>query len=572
MVIPPTFWLAGTEMSGTVPSPLRSLLQNVVVAGALPVLDALGLLHLHREAAFFSGLGAFHALRSANGGAAHKRVLFMCLKGSWKPSLAWEFSVATALRLRGAECTFLLCDEAFPKCDVKVHYNGTFTRCWSCHTQSRLFARHAGLPTLWLSRFLAAEERDQLARVAFDTPYEQLDALSVNGIAIDYTVRPSLVRFFRRGTLDGSERSKRVHREFVHAAMLAATALPRVLDQVQPDVVVTVNGKFFAENILLQLCRARRIDVYTYEWGKVRNTVTLAHNRVSVDWENANAWEAVRGRALLPHEREEIEAYVRDRRAGRRVALQYHPNPVEDDAAVAEAVRLQTGKRFFVLFANIVWDSAVQYKDAGFKNMFEWLRLTISFFARHPEANLVVRLHPAETKIAADVTQEKSMDYLRTVFEVLPDNVTLIAPESDVSSYKLIELADAVLVYTSTIGLEAALERKPTVVCGITHYWRKGFTVDVASEPAYYAALEELIAGTEPPALDWEAAWKYAYVFFFESMLPDAFLTPGAGGLPDDFALRDPAALAPGGDGAVDRICDALLRSGDVLSGQAGEE
>lgn len=558
-------------MPGTVPSPVRSAVENVVVAGALPVLDTLGLLHLHREAAFFSQLGAFRALRSVNGGAAGKRVLFMCLKGSWKPTVAWEFSVATALRLRGAECTFLLCDEVFPKCDVKVHYNATFTRCWSCHTQSRLFARHAGLPTLWLSRFIAAEERDQLARVAFETPYEQLDTLSVNGIAIDYTVKPSLVRFFRRGTIDGSEHSQRVHREFVHAAMLAATALPRVLDQVQPEVVVTVNGKFFAENILFQLCCARQIDVYTYEWGKVRNTVTVAHNRVSVDWENPGAWQAVRDRDLLPHQRDEIEAYVRDRRAGRRVALQYHPNPVEDDAAVAAAVGLQTGKRLFVLFANIVWDSAVQYKDAGFKNMFDWLRLTIDFFARHPEANLVVRLHPAETKIAADVTQEKSMDYLRTVFPTLPDNVRLIPPESDVSSYKLIDLADAVLVYTSTIGLESALERKPTVVCGITHYWQKGFTVDVTSERDYYAALEGLIAAGEPPDLDWAAAWKYAYVFFFKSMVPDVFLTPGADGLPDDFSLRDPAALAPGADGAVDRICDALLHSGDVLSEPGAE-
>ena len=73
------------------------------------------------------------------------------------------------------------------------------------------------------------------------------------------------------------------------------------------------------------------------------------------------------------------------------------------------------------------------------------------------------------------------MEILRAASPELPDHVRAVPPESDISTYDLIELADVGLVYTTTVGLEMAMRGIPVIVAGQTHYRGKGFTTDPGS-------------------------------------------------------------------------------------------
>ncbi len=544
---------------------IRSIVHNLSIVAGIPVFDALGLLQVHHDTALFSQMRELSRLPQPEANADGKKVLFLSLKGTWKSHLAWEYSMAMALKVRGAKPAFLLNDNFFPKCDVRIHHNPTCTRAWAAHAYSKLFAKYVNMPTYWLGNYIAPEERTKLAKLAYETPYERLAEIQHNGIDIDYTVKPSLVRFFRRGSVPDTARGRRVHREFVLAGLLASEALPKALDAIEPDRVVAVNGKFFAENIMFQFCRRRGIDIFTYERGKIKDTLNIVCNQISVDQENTYAWNTVKDRHLTEDEWAVIRGYIDDRKKGGRTVMRFHPNPEENEAAVKQAAGFEEGKKHFALFSNIVWDSAVQYRDIGFDNMFDWIRLTIDFFGRHPEANLIVRLHPAEVKISSDVTMEKSLDYLNSVFDEFPENVRVIPPESDVSSYKLIDYCDTIIVYTSTIGIEAALEEKPTVVCGETHFSHKGFTIDIETQQQYYEVLEQLMADASPVKLDWEAAWKYAYIFFFKCMIPFPCVSEQAIGLIEGVSFDDPSELAHGKDANLDLICDAILNATQAL-------
>jgi hypothetical protein len=126
-----------------------------------------------------------------------------------------------------------------------------------------------------------------------------------------------------------------------------------------------------------------------------------------------------------------------------------------------------------------------------------------------------VRVHPGEL-LGAGLPSEQ---IVRQALPVVPPHVKLIAPDSRLNTYDLIDSAHLGLVYTSTAGLEMAMRGVPVITAGQTHYRGKGFTDDPASLTEYFDRLEQRLAepvGRKLPSGSVELAWRYAHRFFFE--------------------------------------------------------
>jgi len=133
---------------------------------------------------------------------------------------------------------------------------------------------------------------------------------------------------------------------------------------------------------------------------------------------------------------------------------------------------------------------------------------------------MVIRVHPGETL----VPKAKSMgQVVREALPSLPDHIHVIGAADKVNTYDLIEIADLGLAYTTTVGLETAMNGTPVISCGQTHYRGRGFTIDPASWDEYFAALERVLSDLPAHRLSESqtaAAWNYAYRFFFEYPRP----------------------------------------------------
>jgi len=78
-------------------------------------------------------------------------------------------------------------------------------------------------------------------------------------------------------------------------------------------------------------------------------------------------------------------------------------------------------------------------------------------------------------------------------------------------------------VYTTTTGLEMAMDGIPVMVCGATHYRKRGFTLDPQNWEEYFGTLDKALATPEVGRLTQEqveASWNYAYRFFFQFPRP----------------------------------------------------
>jgi len=328
-------------------------------------------------------------------------------------------------------------------------------------------------------------------------------------------------RWFLAGNnIVAGKQSLEIYRNFVISAIIVCNAAKNLLKTTKPDVIFLLNGLFFEERIICTWAERLSIPVVTYENGFMKNSFVFARNSVACYYDLSEHWPTVINKTLSREENEWLDLYLADRQVGNRAVIQYWPKREERIAEIKKKLCLASEKKVVVAFTNIIWDSAVQGRDICFAGLFDWLRQTIAFFTEHFEYQLIVRIHPAEIRLKGRETKEGAVQFIHAVFPELPSNIHIVPPESDISSYRLIELSHLILTYSSTIGLEAALMGKPVMVTGQTHYRAKGFTIDTDTEAEYFDRLIEILKMTESELnVDVEITRRYSFLFFRRYMI-----------------------------------------------------
>jgi hypothetical protein len=267
------------------------------------------------------------------------------------------------------------------------------------------------------------------------------------------------------------------------------------------------------------------------------------------DWEDM-AW----GEA----QRAEIAAYLKSRWRGDRDWIGFHEKPDEDAAALVRSLGLDPDKPIIGMLSNVVWDAQLHYPANAFPSLIDWAVFTIDHFARRPDLQLLLRIHPAEVRGTAPSRQPLA-EALARRYPKLPPNVFVIGPESPVSTYAAMELCDSVLIYGTKMGVELTAVGIPVVAAGEAWIKNKGLTLDASSPEDYAAILERLPLGRRLAPEVVERALKYAYHFFFRRMMPLKFFARTSSSLFFTPAIASADELAEGRDPALDILCDGVL-------------
>jgi hypothetical protein len=495
-----------------------------------------------------------------------KRVLFFTVRG-WFIHASTEAVLAKALELRGARVSFFLCGGILDQCDFKPGTDPRVTRplCWRCTGFAERLLAAFDLPTLRLRDLVGRPSRERARQLVAGKDRDQLERLTYQGLPLFELVQASVQRSLLRGDIGADPFSERVLRGFLESAAVLVDAGQELLRRERPQVVVMTNGLFFAEAILLALARREGIAVVTYERGMPLSTVLFDHNQPAIRFDLDQPWQQGRDRPLAATEERELDEYLETRARGQVGVIDLWPAMERGRGALAERLGLAPERPTAVLYTNILWDSAVFGRDVGFDGMFDWVAESVRLFAATRSRDLVIRVHPSEVRIPMSESRDRVIDRLRALFPDLPTNVRVVPPEDPASSYTLMGLADAVLVYTSTIGLEAAVRGRPVVVAGRTHYRGRGFTFDPRDREGYAADVAHALACKHLPPGEVEIARRYAHLFFFRFMQPFPWVvdTPRAARRLTFEHLDD---LAPGRDPTLDRLCRGILEGEPFVS------
>jgi hypothetical protein len=479
------------------------------------------------------------------------RVLVLTFR-AWTTHVAFELLVGHELRRRGADCRFVLCGGGLPVSELGNARREFPRPCADCKRYVVEMLAAAGFDYVTIDDLVSGEEREALSDAvrAADNPYD----VEIEGVRLAPHVVRSVLWVARTGRIANELDRRPEFVEFLESAAIVARAFARLLDAERPDAIVMVSGLFFAEAIMRELGAQRGIRVVTYDFPGRPGTVFASDSEPASFYEIDELWAA---RGDVPPDtaqRERVYAALGGRRRDGDAAwssfrMKAPPPPAEGHA----------GPRL-ALFTNVSWDTAVTLRDVGFADMYAWLDTALEWTLQHDDVRLDIRVHPGELRVRGFESSDSVADYIRERFAHLPERITVYPPESDVDSYALVDQADAVLVYTSTIGLEAAVAGKPVFVAADVHYRDKGFTVDVDGPDDLRRRLERLdeVAITEAQR---ERAVAYANLFFFEAMPEVRSMSERWRGKPS-FTIATPGELAD--DPGIGRVCDLVLGARSV--------
>lgn len=483
--------------------------------------------------------------------APTSKVLVLTLR-AWTTHVAYELLLGHELQRRGADCRFVVCGGGLPICELGNARREFPKPCTACRGYVTEMLDAASLDYMTLDELVDEDERLALSEEVRRA--QDPHSVTIDGVVLAPLVLRSVLWVARTAwaARELDERPEFV--EFLESAAIVTRAFGRLLDREQPDSIVMVSGLFFAEAAMRELASQRGIPVVMYDFPGRPGTVFVSEKTPASFYEIDDLWAARGQDQPSAAERDRVLDAIGARRSGDDTlwsAFRF------DDAA--PGARTDVGRRIAV-FTNVSWDTAVTSRDIGFRDIYEWLEVVVSWVLEHDDVTVDIRVHPGELRVRGFESDDSLADYIRTRFPDLPDRITVHGPESSVDSYALIESADTVLVYTSTIGLEAVVLGRPTIVAADVHYRGKDFTIDVDGPDELRAALDACgdHALTEAQS---ERAIAYANLFFFESMVELRSLTERYRGKPV-FRISDPASLAS--DPGVARVCDAALGRGDA--------
>lgn len=508
-----------------------------------------------------STAGAAYSRRSQSGTGPRIGVATFG-SGNWHLTL--ELLLAHALALRGASPELLVCDiPALPVCDERTNLLRDPARCPGCVSAKRPLLDLGQVPWRGVSGFAAPGALERAARVVAGLRDEELEPYAVGRWPIGRWVYVSMCHYLHRDARGNDPQAVAARRLFLTSAIVVLEAVERWLEERQPEVVIAESGAHFMWRIVFELARAGGCRVVCREIGKGgfdSHIYSVNAECMFPAWNDL--WAAMRPLALSHGQAAQVEAYLQHL-PSRTYAPPDEVIPPRSAAELRETLALTTDRRTVVLFTNVTWDLATAGRDAGFDGMFDWLGETLRLAERFPDVQFVIRVHPAERHVPIS---ERALEWM-AAHGPLPNNVRTIAPETRVSTRDLCAMANLVLAYCSTAGIEAAIYGQSVMLAGAPHYRGKGFTIDIESRAHYLEALTEWASGALacPPGAS-EVATRYFHLFFLRYHI-DMGWTTSPLEPPFSLTISELSELLPGRNRSVDVVCAGVLEGKEIVSG-----
>ncbi|MGE4064550.1 MAG: hypothetical protein AB7E79_14385 [Rhodospirillaceae bacterium] len=490
---------------------------------------------------------------------------------TWSIHSAKQVAILQALRLRGCSVTYVTCDGVFSDCDVLQPANGAPARkpanaCLIC--QSSVAARMAawGMPYRWLSRWLSTKDFNDAAAWAHSLRPHDLPAAEYEGWPLGAWAASSVHKHLRHNILDFSNpQVAGVFASYLYGGRLAAVAFSRLIDEEKPDFLLLFNGRMAPMRTALELGRRRGIRTLVEERGMMPGHLTLLENRHCVDARDLVAlWDRWKDVPLTGGEAQVLEKLFKERWRGQKDSIVFISGTQRTQETMT-ALGLDAARPIWVLFTSNLDEAGGTGLAGGvFDTHDAWVRATVDFAGRHPEIQLVIRVHPNSGSQRSFARNAQELAFYDSLAPTLPENVRLVRSDDKLNSYNLASVAAVGLTWHTTLGLEMAALGKPVVRCGSLEIGAQPCLLTPADPADYRNMLEDMARGRTPDPLTFaRAAWRFGHLAYFRYSFPFP-LVKQTDWYMGDLAFQGLDALAPGKDAMLDRIC-AHVMSGAAL-------
>ncbi len=428
--------------------------------------------------------------------------------------------------------------------------------CAACMAQSRRVLRSSDV------HGFSYQEDSQLAADLQNLTIDQLSnyKLTVHNspLNIGALVLPSLRWSLRRHHLKDDESTRFLLREYIKSAYHVGLEFGRFLDEVDPQMVLVFNGTMFPEAIARWVAKQRGLRVTTHEVGfQPFSTFFTDGEATAYPMQIPDDFE------LNSAQNEKLDAYLSQRFKGEftMAGIRFWPEISGlDEEFLAEAEKFE---QIVPVFTNVINDTSQVHACTVFDEMYDWLAHVVEIIMEHPETLFVIRAHPDEKRIGTHKHSRQPVSDWVADNDVLDlPNVLFVDAFEPLSSYDLMQRSKFIIVYNSSIGLEASLMGVPVLCGGKARYTQYPTVFFPQTKIAYQDKAREFLTADEIqiPSEFQRNARRVLYWQLFRSAMPlkrylRAHPTPGYVQL-KPFTWRD---LLPENSQSITIIIEGLL-------------
>jgi hypothetical protein len=447
-----------------------------------------------------------------------------------------------AFRLQGIPVVYFACDSGMSHCVLGTNRDHVQKDppCKSCVYQSRTLYTDAN--PHWftfernkeLERALKNLSAEQLSKfeyvIASEAKQSQRDEEEIAspfGLAMTIPLGalclPGLRWILRIHHLNDDENTRYLLREYILSAWNVAQKFDVMLEQTQPRAVLVFNGQFFPEATARYMAQVRGLRVITHEVGLRPATAYFTEGEAT-----AYPIAIPESFEMNAEQNAKLNTYLAKRFQGdfTMAGIKFWADMKGlDESFLKKAAGF---KQIVPVFTNVIFDTSQPHANTVFEDMFDWLDLALEEIRSHPETLFVIRAHPDETRVRK-ASRETVAGWVEARRVTDLPNVVFVGPKETLSSYELILKSKFVMVYNSTIGLEASIMGAAVLCAGkarFTQYPTVFFpqTVeDVRRKMKEFLEVEKIDAPLEFK----RNARRFLYYQLFRTSLPfEEFLEP----------------------------------------------
>ncbi|HET9589289.1 MAG TPA: hypothetical protein VFO91_10915 [Anaerolineales bacterium] len=477
-----------------------------------------------------------------------------------------------ALRLEGIPVAYFACHSGMSHCVLGTNRENVRKAppCKSCIYQSKTL--YTNVPVLEQTplgnteastvTWVDYQHDTHLAATIRNLPLQELMAFEWQAVPLGALCLPGLRWILRIHHLNDDEPTRYLLREYILSAWSIAQKFAAFLDRTQPRAVVVFNGQFYPEATARYIAQKRGIRVITHEVGLQPASAFFTEG------------EATAYPIHIPDEFElndeqnaKLDAYLVKRFQGEftMAGIKFWTDMRGlDESFLQKAAEFE---QIVPIFTNVIFDTSQPHANTVFEDMFDWLDVALGVIRAHPETLFVIRAHPDELRLRK-ASRETVAAWVETKGVGKDRNVVFVAPNETLSSYELIQKSKFVMVYNSTVGLEASIMGAPVLCAGRARFTQYPTVFFPQTVEEVRRKMKELLEAEKidvPPEFKRNAR-RFLYYQLFRTSLPFGdFLKPSVRTTQTRLKSFGLDVLSPEHSKAMEAIFDGMLNNGDFL-------
>ena len=471
-----------------------------------------------------------------------------------------------ALRLKGIPVAYFACHSGMSHCVLGTNRDNVRKPppCKSCIYQSKTLytgiqeTRETSTQVGWFD----FKPDLQLATAIENLSLSGLMKFEWQGLPLGPLCLPGLRWILRIHHLSDDEATRYLLREYVLSAWNIAQKFSKFLDETNPRAVVVFNGQFYPEATARHMAQQRGIRVITHEVGLQPATAFFTDGEAT-----AYPIQIPEEFELNDEQNAKLDAYLAKRFQGdfTMAGIKFWADMKGlDESFLQKAVDF---KQIVPIFTNVIFDTSQPHANTVFEDMFDWLDMVLEVIREHRETLFVIRAHPDELRVRKSSRETVEGWVASRGVDQVP-NVVFVGPRETLSSYELIQRSKFVMIYNSTIGLEASILGAAVLCAGKARFTQYPTVFFPQTVEEVRRKMKEFLVAEKidiPPVFKRNAR-RFLYYQLFRTSLPFGdFLEPSVRTTQTRLKSFDLRTLSPENSKAIEAIFDGLLKNGDFL-------